>query len=121
MNFFTAQVTGQAGDAVTLTLPGGRSTTITTRGGKAGSGNVDVGVRPEHLRIGATGAPDAAFDGTVRIVEQLGNSTLLYVDTPAGQLIVEGEGNLDLDPGETVSVAIATQNAHLFGADDKVI
>jgi ABC-type sugar transport system ATPase subunit len=57
----------------------------------------------------------------VRIVEQLGNSTLLYVDTPAGQLIVEGEGNLDLDPGETVSVAIATQNAHLFGADDKVI
>jgi ABC-type sugar transport system ATPase subunit len=121
MNFFTAQVTGQAGDAVTLTLPGGRGTTITTRGGKAGSGNVDVGVRPEHLRIGATGAPDAAFDGTVRIVEQLGNSTLLYVDTPAGQLIVEGEGNLDLDPGETVSVAIATQNAHLFGADDKVI
>ena len=35
----------------------------------------------------------------ISIVEHLGNSTILYVDTPAGQLIVEGEGNLDAKAG----------------------
>ena len=121
MNFFKADVTGQDGNSVTLTLPGGRTAKIATRGGKAGAGSVDVGVRPEHLDLAAPGAPNAAFDGTVRIVEQLGNSTLIYVDTPAGHLIVEGEGNLQVTPGEARSVVIETQNAHLFGADDQVI
>ena len=120
MNFFKADVTRQEGTTAALSLPGGRNARINTRGGTA-SGSVDVGVRPEHLELAAAGAPNAAFDGTVRIVEQLGNSTLIYVDTPAGQLIVEGEGNLQVSPGETRSVVIETQNAHLFGADDQVI
>ena len=120
MNFFKADVTRQEGTTAALSLPGGRNARINTRGGTA-TGSVDVGVRPEHLELAAAGAPNAAFDGTVRIVEQLGNSTLVYVDTPAGQLIVEGEGNLQVSPGETRSVVIETQNAHLFGADDQVI
>jgi ABC-type sugar transport system ATPase subunit len=69
----------------------------------------------------APGTANAAFEGTVRIVEQLGNSTLTYVDTPAGQIIVEGEGNLQVSPGEARSILIETQNAHLFGADEQVI
>jgi ABC-type sugar transport system ATPase subunit len=83
--------------------------------------NVEVGVRPEHLKLGPAGAAGSSLDGTVRIVEQLGNSTLLYVDTAGGQLIVEGEGNLNATPGETVGVTINTGNAHLFGADAQVI
>jgi ABC-type sugar transport system ATPase subunit len=120
MNFFKADVVSQDGNIATLTLPGGSTAKIATRGGKA-SGSVDVGVRPEHLNLAPAGAAGAAFDCTVRIVEQLGNSTLLYVDTPAGQLIVEGEGDLQVSPGETRSILIETQNAHLFGADDQVI
>jgi len=77
-------------------------------------------VRPEHLRLGQPGN-GAAFDGEVRIVEQLGNSTLIYVDTAAGQLIVEGEGNLEVEPDEKVGVMLDTQKAHLFGSDAQVI
>jgi ABC-type sugar transport system ATPase subunit len=120
MNFFKADVTRQEGRTVALTLPGGRTARIETRSGTA-SGSVDVGIRPEHLELAAPGAANAAFEGTVRIVEQLGNSTLVYVDTPAGQLIVEGEGDLQVNPGETRGIVIETQNAHLFGADDQVI
>jgi multiple sugar transport system ATP-binding protein len=121
MNFFKADVTSQNGNAVTLTLPGGRTAKIATRGGKASVGSIDVGVRPEHLDLAAPGTANAAFECTVRIVEQLGNSTLTYVETPAGQLIIEGEGNLQVSPGEARSVVIETQHAHLFGADEQVI
>ena len=65
--------------------------------------------------------PNTAFDGSVQIVEQLGNSTLMYVDTPAGQLIVEGEGNLEVAPGDKVSLALDPARSHLFGADAQVI
>jgi len=120
MNFFTAQVAGQSGNSVTVTLPGGRSASIATRGGQAPAGDIEVGVRPEHLKVVASG-PNTAFDGSVQIVEQLGNSTLMYVDTPAGQLIVEGEGNLEVAPGDKVSLALDPARSHLFGADAQVI
>ncbi|HVW93900.1 MAG TPA: ABC transporter ATP-binding protein [Devosia sp.] len=119
MNFFKADIAGHSGKDYLLNLPGGRSATIASRGGTAGSPSVEVGVRPEHFRLGSPGA--GVFDGRISIVEQLGNSTLLYVDTAAGQLIVEGEGNLELAPGENVGLTLDTSRSHLFGADERVI
>jgi ABC-type sugar transport system ATPase subunit len=121
MNFIAADVTGRTADAYTVALPGGRNATITSRGGTAAGNNVEVGVRPEHLSLGPAGAADSSFDGTVSIVEQLGNATLLYVDTAAGTLIVEGEGNLDIDLGDKVGLTIDRKHAHLFGTDGNVI
>jgi ABC-type sugar transport system ATPase subunit len=122
MNFFKASATGHAGNEVTLELPGGRDARIATRGGSLPTGGeIEIGVRPEHLRLGAAGTGTAAFDGAVRIVEQLGNSTLVYVETAAGSLIVEGEGNLKVAPGEAVGINIDAASAHLFGADERVI
>ncbi len=121
MNFIAADVTGRNADAYTVALPGGRNATITSRGGTAAGNNVEVGVRPEHLSLGPAGAADSSFDGTVSIVEQLGNATLLYVDTAAGTLIVEGEGNLDIDLGDKVGLTIDPKHAHLFGTDGNVI
>jgi multiple sugar transport system ATP-binding protein len=119
MNFFKADIAGHSGKDYLLNLPGGRSATIASRGGTADGSSVEVGVRPEHFRLGSPGA--GAFDGRISIVEQLGNSTLLYVDTAAGQLIVEGEGNLDVAPGENVGLTLDTARSHLFGADTRVI
>ena len=72
------------------------------------------------MKIGPAGN-GSAFDGKVRVVEQLGNTTLVYVDTPAGELIVEGEGNLAVAPDETVGVSIDSRSAHLFGADEQIV
>ena len=120
MNFLKAHVAGKQGNDVSLTLPGNRTATIASRGGNLSESEIEIGVRPEHLRLGQPGN-GAAFDGEVRIVEQLGNSTLIYVDTAAGQLIVEGEGNLEVEPDEKVGVMLDTQKAHLFGSDAQVI
>ena len=121
MNFFAATVTDRSGKDVSLSLPGGRTVTIATRSGQPPEGAVEIGLRPEHFKLGAAGTSAAAFDGTVRIVEQLGNSTLLYVDTAAGQMIVEGEGNLKVATGENVGLTIDPTRAHLFGANSQAV
>jgi ABC-type sugar transport system ATPase subunit len=121
MNFIKADVASKNGHNHTLTLPGGRTAMITSRGGTATGSSVDIGIRPEHLAIGAIGAAGSSFDGTVSIVEQLGNTTLLYVDTPGGTLVVEGEGNLQVAVGSAVGLTIDPAQAHLFDADSRVI
>jgi ABC-type sugar transport system ATPase subunit len=121
MNFFNADVTGTNGKDVAVSLPGGRNAVITSRGGAASGPRIEVGVRPEHLTLGNAGVAGSSFDGTVSIVEQLGNSTLLYVDTPAGTLIVEGEGNLKVAVGDKVGLTIDSHQAHLFGTNGNVL
>jgi ABC-type sugar transport system ATPase subunit len=122
MNFLKAEIVSRDGQKYGLALPGGGKANVISKGGDAPAGSgVEVGIRPEHLTIGASGAAGSSFDGTVRIVEQLGNSTLLYVDTPAGQLIVEAEGNLQVASGQKVSLTIDEARSHLFGADERVI
>ena len=93
---------------------------VDARGLPAGA-EVSLGVRPEHLALGPAGVAGSSFDGTISIVEQLGNTTLLYVDTAAGTLIVEGEGNLQIAVGDKVGLTIDPKQSHLFGADGKVI
>ena len=122
MNFFKAAVAGRDGNSFTLELPGGRFANIAARGGKTPVETpVEVGVRPEHLSLGLPGSEGSAFDATVSIIEQLGNSTVVYLDTPAGRLIVEADGNLDARPGDNVSVTLDPNRAHLFGSDEQVI
>jgi ABC-type sugar transport system ATPase subunit len=83
--------------------------------------STELGVRPEHLEVVAPEDPAASFKGAVTVVERLGNSTLIYVDTPAGQLIVEGKGNLEVKPGEPVGLKVIEAQAHLFGPTGAVL
>ena len=72
-----------------------------------GSGTLVVGVRPEHVRVGATGVP-----GRVRLHETLGRDTILHMRAMGSELrvvtsldeigdtVVEGsEVLLSVDPG----------------------
>ena len=81
------------------------------------AGQIELGVRPEHLTLVEPGDLSASFTGAVAFVERLGSSTILYVDTPADRLIVEGDGNLGVKAGERVGLAVDAAEAHLFGAD----
>ena len=46
------------------------------------SNQVDIGIRPEHLHLTDLKNKSAAMIGTTTVIEQLGNSTHVYVDTP---------------------------------------
>jgi multiple sugar transport system ATP-binding protein len=117
MNFFGVDVAGVNGRAASVVLPGGKTAETRLRTGAVDLRSAELGVRPEHLVFVDWGDAAAAFGGVVKIVEHLGNSTLVYVDTPAGQLIVEGGGDLSVKPGETVGLTLNEGHAHLFGAD----
>jgi ABC-type sugar transport system ATPase subunit len=121
MNFVGAQVENASGNSASLKLPGGATTQVTTRGGKVTGSEIELGIRPEHLRVLENGDKSASLQGKINIVEQLGNSTILYVDSPAGQLIIEGDGGLEAAPGDAIGIGIDTKHAHLFGADARVV
>jgi ABC-type sugar transport system ATPase subunit len=117
MNFFDVRISGLNSGSASVELPGGKTAHVRVAGSGPTGDSTELGVRPEHLAVVAPQNPSAAFDGAVAIVEHLGNATLLYVDTAAGQLIVEGEGNLAIKSGERVGLAISESHAHLFGPE----
>ncbi|HEY1782065.1 MAG TPA: ABC transporter ATP-binding protein [Roseiarcus sp.] len=114
MNFFGVDVDAMNGAKASVVLPGGRRAEIGVRA-SSGARSAELGVRPEHLTIVDPSDPKAAFAGVVAIIERLGNSTIVYIDTPAGQLIVEGESDLDAKPGQAVGLRLSESHARLFG------
>jgi ABC-type sugar transport system ATPase subunit len=81
-------------------------------GPAVGLSSPEVGVRPEHIQL--VPEPGAALSGAVRLVERLGNQTLVHVATPAGMVCVQGAGRLAASVGETVGLAIEVEHALHF-------
>jgi multiple sugar transport system ATP-binding protein len=124
MNFFQAQTSGNSGRAANVSVAGSPVIAIETRGAleKApNGGSLEIGVRPEHILLTAPDDTKADLRGAVSIVEQLGNSTILYVDTAAGQLIVESHGADKTKSGDNVGLVFDRPNVHLFGSTGQAI
>ncbi len=116
MNFFGVDLVGASDGLASVVLPGGRGARARVRGASKPEGAVELGVRPEHFGLTGVDDPAAALPGAVVIVERLGSATILYVDTPAGQLIVQGDGNLAVRPGEQIGLSLVEADVHLFDA-----
>ena len=75
-----------------------------------------VGVRPEHIEIGAVG--EGFVDGTIDVMEYLGADTFLIVDAgAAGRVTVRTDGNTPLREGERIGLMAPAAQLHFFGAD----
>jgi alpha-glucoside transport system ATP-binding protein len=116
MNIMPVTVTG-TGDATRIKLKDGSEVvvdvaTAASEQGKAAS----FGVRPEDLAI-ATGE-DFLFEGTVEIVEALGEVTLLYVNGPVEEepIVVKLPGIVDVRKGATLRFSADKTKLHLFDA-----
>ncbi len=85
-----------------------------------GSGKATLGVRPEHLSLGSGG--DAALSGTVRLAEQLGAETMLYIDLDDGQEVtVRADGLYQAVLGQRVDIAINRLSCHIFDSSGKTL
>jgi ABC-type sugar transport system ATPase subunit len=72
-----------------------------------------IGCRPEHLELRASGQGHA--DATVKVKEQLGGESLLYLVTHAGQeIIAKVSGEDETAVGDTVSIFIPANRLHQF-------
>jgi ABC-type sugar transport system ATPase subunit len=83
------------------------------------AGPLQLGLRPEDLRPCAPGeAP--AVQGTVTLVERLGEVTLVYLRDAAGRsLIAKLDGDCDVARGSGLALAADPGRVHAFGADGR--
>ncbi len=81
---------------------------------------VSMGIRPEHLTLGAPGS--GSMDATVDVLEYLGADTFLIVDAgAAGRLTVRCDGPTDLKPGDRVGLAPSPADTHHFDGDGQAL
>ncbi len=55
------------------------------------------------------------------MLEHLGNTTILYVDTAVGQLVVEDDGESAARIGDPIGLGFDPGRVHLFAADGGVL
>ncbi len=83
-----------------------------------GERRLEVGVRPEHVRLDTAGADPA---GVVEVVETAGNETLVHVTVGATTVVARVPPELRLDVGQRVEVAVSESDVYLFDAETDVL
>ncbi|MBC8947473.1 maltose/maltodextrin ABC transporter ATP-binding protein MalK [Xenorhabdus sp. TS4] len=118
MNFLPVKVSAIAVDQVQIILPNGQPVwlPVESKGLTVGS-NVSLGIRPEHLL--PNDVADVTLEGTVQIVEQLGNETQIHIRIPAiHQNLVYRQPDIVLvKEGADFSIGLAPHRCHLFRED----
>lgn len=75
--------------------------------------DVLIGVRPDDLH------PDdinPIISGQVTVLEPLGPETLIYVETPSGEVIAKADGRSPPKVGDTVYLGAGVEHLHMFDA-----
>lgn len=128
-NLFVAQFIGSpAMNIVPATLePGGEAIVIRHAAGGAvglatntplpmGGGAVSLGVRPEDLV--AMNDADALFEGRVKLVEQLGEVQMVYLDIGRDRtLVAKPPGTADVTRGSRLRLRARPGHLHLSDTD----
>ncbi len=116
MNLLPARIAKAAGPYAAASLPGDAlvATRLPASALPEGAG-CKLGVRPESVSVCAPGEGQA--DARVRLVERLGDRTLLYVALADGTpLVAEDAGRSRVAMGDVVGLRIAPSAVHLFAA-----
>ena len=117
MNFAPA-VVQSVQDGVAQVLPVGSAMMLRVRprhGVVQAGAAVDLGLRPEDASLCAGEA--GVLSGPVKLVERLGNQTLVHVGTAAGMLCAQAPSHVAVRLGDAVGLAINAERALMFGAD----
>jgi len=118
MNFLPVTSQSDAGKAMVVQLPGGNEIKVPKRHPETSSSPIEMGVRPEHISIGDA---SGGIPGNVFMVEHLGNSTIIHVQTEGGAVIAQEDGDSAVKMGENVSLSMAPNRLHLFAQDAQIV
>ena len=112
MNFFPAEV--ERVDGANARATGATIAPVTLPAGSlTPSSKLTIGVRPEHLAAGATGA--FSTTGVVELVERLGEASYAHVRRADDKLmVVEIRGRDTPAPGQTVTFSAPAEDIHVF-------
>ncbi|MEX0319820.1 MAG: ABC transporter ATP-binding protein [Ruegeria sp.] len=76
-----------------------------------GATNILLGVRPDDLYLDSA---NPILCGKITLLEPLGAETLIYVDTPSGEIIAKADGRNPPQVGDAVQLGAAPENLHVF-------
>jgi len=125
MNFFPgAKIVGGDGTAKVV-LEGVGQVTIpplyADRARAAAGKNLTFGVRPSHLEdaalVSSNGATQSAIDGTVDVVENLGNELQVYLTAGGKNVVATLDPRSRVIAGNKVRLYVESENIHLFDTD----
>jgi multiple sugar transport system ATP-binding protein len=123
MNFLASQATGRKGGELSLQVGEAGRLTIGARTDAAiPEGQLTLGLRPEHLELCK---PEEGLRGKVDLVEELGDSSVVYLALAGTKQIVslklQGHQRSALKPGSEVGVRPLPGTSNLFDAAGKAI
>ncbi|QIB35241.1 ABC transporter ATP-binding protein [Ancylobacter pratisalsi] len=117
MNFINAKVASVAGGQLLLEhtmFAGGKLAVDTPSTGRVKVGDtVTVGMRPEHLTVGAA---QPVLSLTLDFAENLGGSTQLYAQGDEDPVIALSHGRPDIASGDPLNLGIDPRHIYLFDA-----
>jgi multiple sugar transport system ATP-binding protein len=101
---------GEARFPVPESVVPGLAQVRTQAGGEvAGARDLDMGIRPEHIFLGAEGVPV-----TAHVIQPLGPMTYVTVGWGGGMLTSRVQGISHVQPGETVHVTLSPEGLLFF-------
>ncbi|WP_413112290.1 maltose/maltodextrin ABC transporter ATP-binding protein MalK [Thaumasiovibrio sp. DFM-14] len=115
MNFMSVSIESVEENRVMVQLANGNTFWIPVDGSTVKKGSrMSLGIRPEHLVTAEEG--DAVLDGTVQVVEQLGNETQVYLQVPGADanVIYRRPDTLQVESDQNYKVGIPAYRCHLF-------
>lgn len=120
MNLIPSSVSGSGSSWSVTTAGGSLALDLASMGltqstvAAQGSGALLLGVRPEHLSLGAQGS---GISGKVRFVEPTGSDTFVTVQVGGDNVVVRCAAHESAKVGSTVGLAVNSAKTHLFGSD----
>jgi len=73
---------------------------------------VVVGLRPEHMRLGAAGP--SALSGSVEMIENMGSDSFVYASTAIGKVVVKTASPVTERPKDQIFVGMDLKHVHVF-------
>jgi len=117
INLFPVKVAQADGKVLARLADGATIRTEIPFDGFSDGADMTLGLRAEAMRIADSTADHVR--GTARVVERLGDRTLVHVALADGTLLTaEDRGDSTLQPGQAVGLAVDGGAAHLFAADN---
>ena len=118
MNFISTKIISKSSNATEVDVMGSSKINIPKQSDSASEGDsVQLGIRPEHLVVNSDA--DAKWEGKVFVVEKLGSGTFLYLEKDGEPLVVQTEGDSNINVGDTVKVGFTASRCHIFDSSNK--
>ena len=120
MNFIDAEIERMEEGKAVVRLSSDLTIDFTYKGRPLAAGErITLGVRPDMMKV----SPEGKIRGEVRLVERLGNETLMYIGVPFREepITVSRVGQYDIHSGDNVTLTVDELRTHFFDGEGKRI